>query len=505
MPDRVFKPAAFVAYVRCCVGDDNYLVCVEANPGPTKGDKGKGTDTSTRVRVPVICRHCAQSVTGDIKEHLRQAHPRPVSQTGFKGKRPEPTAEAFKDMADKAVGDSIAYNEKLKELRAENDRLIKEHANTHPDVLEAKRLKEKDSARSYLNSRTNSQLYNEDGTMNLVDSKVLNGISPDELVTGFDDGNLFKLWYDNLSVTAVADRLSKEFSPKKQRMVIGHVPYHSFFFFWAWMHLVIEGLFAQIMAVGLWMMFPIGMSGNLYRIVAGLSTFPAFGLRFMGLRVNTLSVFMPDMTTALKAISWDFLDTEMRRCMFWTGWILIIYCLLRTFWRAWQMPYRMLLVAVPIPGSELKRPDSRPGFDRAERMAKTLYVKHQLAVEVKHPNGYTYYKRWYCTSMPFWWFNRDIRFDPYFCNPFNPPMIRLKKVMINTELLKEALNRKTMVGPLYKPEAAIENMVRLIAANGQYQEDFSELLQKGNSSYRDMCLVCGAIASRSISSPNPYF
>lgn len=505
LPDRIFKPSAFIAYKRSCIGDDNYLVCVESNPGPPKGNKGKETDTSTIVRTPLICRHCGIAVTGDIKEHLKQAHPRPVSQTGYKGKRPDPTVEAFSNMHEKAVGDSIAYNEKLRELKAENERIIKEHANTHPDVQRSKRLKDKDAARAYLNSRTNSHLYNADGSLDLVDSKFLNGVEPKGLVTGFDDGGLYQLWYDTLDYSAMIKRVKKEFSAKRERIVIGTVPYQAFFFWWSWLHLLISTVFGPIASVGLWMMFPIGMSGNLYRIVSAMSTFPVFGMRFMGLKVNTLGVFMPELMNSLRAINWDFLDEQFRKTMWWTGLILIWYCLFRTYYRAWQLPYRLRLVAIPIPGGDLCRPDSRPGFDRAERLAPTFYVKHQIAVEVKHPNGYTYYKRWYWTAMPHWWFNRDSRIDNFWVNPFNPEMIRLKKVMINTELLKEALCRKTMMGVLYKPEAAIENMVRLIAANGQYQEDFSELLGKGNSCYRDMCLVCGAIASRSISSPNPYF
>lgn len=133
--------------------------------------------------------------------------------------------------------------------------------------------------------------------------------------------------------------------------------------------------------------------------------------------------------------------------------------------------------------SRVEQQDWRGEMDRVERLAPQRFMRCHVAVEVRTDFGYRYYKDW-ITTLPKQWLKEQGK--------------TLKKVTINNGLLGTALNRKTLLGSRSTPEVAIDTMLRLMSSNPHYEEDVEYML-KGGSAYRDMALVFGAIVSR-----NPY-
>lgn len=134
--------------------------------------------------------------------------------------------------------------------------------------------------------------------------------------------------------------------------------------------------------------------------------------------------------------------------------------------------------------------DIRPEFDRGDKLARQRFTTYRIAVEVRTDAGYRYYKDW-VSSLPKYWYKENGR--------------TLKRVVLNDGLMATALNRKTLLGSRSSPELAIDSMLRLMAANPHYQEDWEYMRDSGGSSYRDMAMVFGAMVSRTAYHDNQYF
>lgn len=134
--------------------------------------------------------------------------------------------------------------------------------------------------------------------------------------------------------------------------------------------------------------------------------------------------------------------------------------------------------------------DHRPEMDRGERYSKNVFREYSVTVEVRTDLGYRYFKSWVRT-LPSMWYKTHGR--------------TLKRVTLNDGLMATALNRKTMLASRSHPEVAIDTMTRMISANPNYQEHYYRLYRDGQSVYRDMALVCGAIVSREVYFSNEHF
>jgi len=148
------------------------------------------------------------------------------------------------------------------------------------------------------------------------------------------------------------------------------------------------------------------------------------------------------------------------------------------------------LVLIPRSKSRTLPQDMRPEMDRGERFSRNRIRDYSVCVEVRTNLGFCYYKSW-ANTLPSMWFKSHGR--------------TLKRVSLNDGLMSTALNRKTLLASRDHPEVAIDTMTRLISANPHYQEDYLKLYDDGQSIYRDMSLVAGAIVSRDVYHSNEHF
>lgn len=519
-----FEPLQKISVVKvhAHVLDDDFLVCIERNPGPPKkgpsknspaGAKGgrksfnDGLSFNSLLRTNAIKQgeqDAMRAKIAELKQQLAAKTHELEKRTGISLTEKLAEAENSKDPKQQSEAESfredMGWESKQKqeteveqiELKEEEDPLVKfceQQTARHEASLKLAQTRDK-----YWNNSNKDSVPPFDGGNTPPDSY----------------GNIPRLFGGKprtrskpLKVIRLGQMMPSWIHILEVIFSLGHIKSLLMtytFFFLAWMFL--GGLSAHLIASG---------AGHVFKTATINQFFSHHDVKtFEGDRMKQLH-------SVYAGLFVDFVLWIVRS--FPPLWWLILYGLFYTYasyklkldqWM--HMDYQLVAVQRRRLYEAGIENDRRPAFDRLDKKLDRHLSSYQICVEVyfEHNGRYAYYTHWDTLSgLPHQWFKPNYKDSyPWYFGFFSNSLLRvykLKQVALDETLLRTALNRKTLLASRDKPEVAIDTMIRMMSANPQSCELYNRLLYEGESMYRDMALVCGAIVTRSPHTINQHF
>lgn len=507
-PDLKFKLSLHASSL-----NDDFLVCVETNPGPKKPAKGKD---SVSGQATIACEKCGERVaagSASIIAHLKKAHPKlqksSVKQGGVQdspareskpsgptrsSKRNDLIANSLIDTVSELRGTVDALKERIREEDQSGEPLVTETSSTtipiesppDPSEIELAELKLKSEL-----AELRAKVIHAEKALHSLENQ---GTDPLLMWGAVGDGPVREARPNGkvLSMYTRADCVVVGEMPKPTKFK----PSPHFSWWWGLGMVVLLSVAYPIMCLWSLLMLDV-FAVPAARKRMGLSPVIPEMMTLDPAQKTVLTIdeaFHLGLKAFLPALSFFIALFLFMKWFFW--WY---------YRRKLHLDCRLVLVSRMDPKKVPQ--DDRPHCDRSEILANTVYNTYQVMVEVEFVRFgrrcFAYYSTWYDDELPSMWFNP--RKTSLRRSWWGKGIGQLKTVQLNQGMLSLALNRKTLMRGRANPAVATEAMVRLMESSPLYQEDYQRLLQTGRSTYRDMELVCGAIVRQDVYLDTQYF